>query len=203
MPALGDVIRVIESGTMFGEVWKNVYHYNTALAGPLDTVEDFNIAFNSVFHPALDNIQTISVLYLERVIENLDDPLFFGEFPLAFAGVIVTPAMPSYVAYGVKLSRTFKTTRNGAKRYIGASESTVTDQNQILPVPSQDAVTDALITEIEPPAFPALVGSYVPVIFRPAGSVPSSPAQETNPIRAASFNLPITTQNSRKAGTGE
>lgn len=203
MPALGDIIRVVETGTLLGENFKNVYHYLTTLGAPLDTVTDFSDAFAATFHPALEEMMSDEVAFTLRVVEDLDDVLFFGEFPLSSVGLLASPAQPSFVAYGVKLQRTFKTTRNGSKRYAGVVDGGVDDNDVILSSLLLDAVAAAIVTELEAPAFPLLLGSYVPIIFRPANSVPTSPAQATNPISAASFSSLITSQVSRKPGRGE
>ena len=203
MPALGATIPTGIEQIYLGQVVRNVYHYNTSLAGPSDTPEEIFGAFNGTVGLFVRAVQSSGLQWIEAVIENLDDELFFAEIPILLPGILAGELMPSYVAYGVKLSRTFKTTRNGSKRFAGAVETFVSGNVHSLPGAATTAVEDALTQLLTVADDPGLEGAYTPIIFRPAGSVPSSPLAFSNPISAAIFSPNMTSQVSRKAGTGE
>lgn len=203
MPALGDVIKIIINQRLFGQAVRNVYHYETVLASGTDTPTNVFDAFELAVIGPVQAIQNTALVYEGAVIENLNDELFFEEIPLALTGDGLGVPMPSYVAFGVKLVRSFKATRNGGKRYAGVQEESVLDNDQTLLQATQDLVTDGLILLLDLNVLPALSGAYAPVIFRKPEVGPPPVIEFSNPIKAAQFSETVTTQNSRKAGVGE
>ena len=202
MPALGDVIRIIVQQSLLGEQVRNVYHYETTLASGTDTPQDIWDAFRLAVIVPVSLAQHVGLSYDLAVIEDLNDELFFEEIPLAFAGLLTGLAMPSFVAFGVKLLRTFKTTRNGSKRFAGVREENVDDNQQNLTPAVSGPIEVGLATLLDLTVLPALSGAYTPVIFRPGSLGPPIVVEFSNPVKSAQVAANITTQNSRKAGTG-
>lgn len=82
--------------------------------------------------PLLFAAQSNTVVGGTLSVENLTDGLTFAEIPLVGTGAMTGDVAPAFVAAGIKLTRTNKTTRSGAKRIPGMVEAVI-ENGQFIP----------------------------------------------------------------------
>lgn len=154
-------------------------------------------AFNEDLLPVLDNYQINTLDYDEVIVDNVTGDLApLVGVPAVASGSASGTELPSFVALAVKLNRTTKETRNGAKRICGQLEENVTgnffDTAYSATFPALETALGSDITTVG--------GIFHPVIVRPP--VAPSVLWTTNDVLSAIANRQITTQNSRKLGVG-
>lgn len=200
--AAGDVIRMTMVQKYDEQQCLNVFYYKVGVLGGGGITPA--VAGENFWEHVEDNwrIVTSDEVTFDRVlVENLDGDLSYGEYVIPDAerhGQVTTESMAAFVAVGIKLNRTSRLTRNGAKRIVGITESSV-DQFGVLSAGAYtvfqelaDVFADDLMAGAAVFAEPVIVG--FPNDNRLARVEVS--------IDTATVATVITTQNSRKRGHG-
>ena len=126
MASIGDIIRLTVSGKYQGQDVVNVFFYEigagtTGAIVPEAWLPDWANEFEAKVLPTLST----DLIYDRIVYDNLTDGLEFADVGIDARGVDGSDPLPSANAMAVKMSRTTKITRNGAKRYAGLTETNV------------------------------------------------------------------------------
>lgn len=203
MPVAGDVFRITMCAELFEQQVCNVFYYIVAAwTGNVSLEDVLNEFIDTVIDP-VRQAQSNSLVYQDLSIADTNQPEVFFEMPLTVAGIgAASPSLPSYAAFGFKLVRTDRSTRNGAKRFAGVPEAAVTGNAIVSP-------TATVYTNIETALAANLVvtgtgggaATLNPCIVRFS---PLDPYQisELNLVSEAQIQPNATTQNSRKPGRG-
>lgn len=203
MPTAGDVFRITSCAELFGQQVCNVFYYLVAAWTGAVSLEDVIDEFiDSILDPTRV-VQSSSVVYNNVSLVDAMTPSVAFEKPFTDAGLYTTTAaMPSYVAFGVKLVRDTPVTRNGSKRIAGVCEGQIVGNDVTsLPAGAQAAIEAAYAADLSVTGSVGGSATLIPVIVRFS---PLDPYQvvEANPITEAQFKTTVTTQNSRKVGHG-
>lgn len=204
MYSAGDIIRITMKGTYLTQQVVNVYFFLIdSITAPdvslFDVLDDFVTDFDDSVMGTLSSELT----YSSVIVDNLTDGVSFDEYSFSIAGVQPGEPLASFYALGVKLSRSTKATRNGAKRYAGLPENLV-DGNQ-------HSVAAGDITDIQsflgtPRTYADYDGAGSTIVLRPVivgrtlnvDGVYELDLSKINQISGAIVNPNVTTQNSRK-----
>ncbi len=199
-----DVLQVTNFHLFLGQLCLNVYHYQIEdLTAPqilLSDIRDVLIAdYVAQVLPSLSG-----GLVLFRVLtENLTNGTEFRDDPVNHSGLEGSDALPSSVAYAIKLNRSNKLTRSGAKRLVGVTEAAVSGNAVGLPLPNIASMEiffgdakiainyDGLGNNVQ--ITPVIVGRTLSV----GGSYELDLAK-INPVLTAQVQALLSTQNSRK-----
>lgn len=193
---IGDVIRITQKSLYGGEEQVNVFFYQVRTIGVgvsyadiLDTFDGFvSVAHANVAH-AGTNIFQLDAL-------NITNGVDIGALSTDIDGTIGGEGMPTFVAWGFKLTRTDTSTRNGSKRFGGVSESSVLNGNaEASIVPSLNALATVLQNDLVV-AGDASETRLVPVIV---GRTPTGEYDlaRINIVQSAAYRK-VTSQVSRK-----
>jgi hypothetical protein len=191
--ALNDVYRATAFGTIFGQPIASVFYYQ--VTGPLVPTDD-PAAFAPFWYsnvmglamPALSD----QVSYSGWLVEDIDDLTKFSEELSTLTGAVAGDCLPAYAAFGFRLRRLTRDSRNGAKRLAGVPESS---QVNGVAVPGVIAALTAFATQY---GADLTVGgaTFSPIIFRrPETAFPVGVPFRSN---GADY-VRISTQNSRKS----
>lgn len=204
MPTVGDVFRITLCAEMFSQDVCNVFFYTVAFWTGNVTLEEVLDEFIATVVEPVRAVQSNSVVYTEVSIADAMDPAVYFEMPYTSVGAESGAAgMPSYVAYGFKLVRTDRTTRNGYKRFAGVTENQVTGNNIVTPgAAAFTDIEDGLAADLAVTGGGGGTATLAPAIVRMS---PLDPYQvsEVNLVSAAEMAVYVTTQNSRKVGRGD
>lgn len=129
MAAVGDIIRVILSQDLGGNLVQNVFHYRLDSfvgSGATDFINDaLRSQFLSTVRPAMELVQATSLEYTQIDVQNLNDVA--GDEVLALTGTGSAGASaPSLAAYSFQLRPQDKSIRHGRKSIAGINELNVT-----------------------------------------------------------------------------
>jgi len=203
MPTTGDVFRITLCADLFGQDVCNIFHYIVAAWTGNVSLEDVIDEFIDAVVTKIDDIQSNSVVYQMVSIADAMSPEVYFEKPYTVtASGTTSPSLPSYAAYGFKLVRTDRTTRNGYKRFAGVGEEQVSGNDVVSPSGAgYTALETALAADLAVTGSGGGSATLAPAIVRMS---PLDPYQvsEVNLVSAAELNPIITTQNSRKVGRG-
>lgn len=99
----------VSAGTATAAILAEAFEFNVWTAIMLATIDDF--------------------VGTTMIIENLDNPLDFGEFPYIYTpnGQVAGDGMPSFVSCQMTFLRSRSDVRNGAKRFAGIPDIDVTN----------------------------------------------------------------------------
>lgn len=191
MGAVGDFMQLVLTSEFAGVECKNIFYYRVQTAG---SATDLLNEWTLELFPKIQAITSTSVTYISRNVYNLNDLTDFDErqFGAGTDGDVVGDALPSFNAWGFKLNRTDRTTRNGAKRFVGVPESASN-----LGVHDGSLSTEIASLEFELSDLVQGAGTSVfqPIIYRSGTSTGNG---VWNDVSSASYQR-ITSQNSRKA----
>ena len=200
MAGVGNIIRAVSCGNLLGENFCNVFYYIVSLWTGNVTIEDVKSQFIAAVIDELNTVLTDDVTYTNANLDNLNDPNEFWEATFSRPGGNIDNTMPAFVAAGVQLLRTDKTTRHGSKRFCGVGESMFTDG---VFTPSQafiDALEDACTAVLADDDLAGNAFALDPVIVGTDLITGLPDPDRTNYIKGAKLRR-ITTQNSRKGYT--
>ncbi len=154
-------------------------------------------AFDEDLLIALAPIQHTSVVYISIRAKNVTGDLAdFVRTPTTSAGTLVGLPLSSFIAAGIRLNRTTKETRNGQKRFCGATEEAMAVQSWD---PTYLTVLETLGLALVAP-ITTVGGIFNPVIARQDPIIPTN--WTTNPVQSHTVRSTVTSQVSRKAGSG-
>jgi len=176
------------------------YEWNVNEGGTL-TAADVGEAFWNHVQDDWRAMVSVGVTFDRVIIENLDGDLQYGEYvipALERAGEALGTGMASFVSYGIQLNRTTRAVRQGAKRLVGVSEDYVGEKGVLAPttLAGLQVVADVFAADI---SF-GLGLTINPVIV--GFPTPSRPVRVAVPIDTATAKTYVTTQNTRKRGSG-
>lgn len=194
MGNIGDFMELAVRGTLFGQPWANVYHYQLLRQGP--GPGNLITAFNTDIIPTLLTIQINNVQYTELEAFNLNQPQTeYSYAAVTHTGQLTGDGMTAFMAYGFKLVRGTKEVRNGSKRIAGVDETFVTDG--VLDPLYQSAV-DAVAAKFHQTLQVGGQDTFLPVICRVQGTLTGGYVIEASAEVIGADYQRITTQNSRK-----
>jgi len=204
LAATGDIIEVKMSWGWSSTIpeFINIFHYQNTGDPFFIDVDAVNAFFDAAsetgeFVEVLLNALSSVVQILSVEMTNLDNPDDFALYvlPTPVAGDISGDSMPSFVAYGYTYERSTRATRNGAKRFVGVPEQSVS--NGVI-VPAAVFGVQAIAAALEVPvSFSVDAGidnALTPTIVRKTGTFTYS---ATNLVSGVTYKR-VTTQNSRK-----
>lgn len=203
MPINGSaqILEIIDRQVLFNQEVINRYWYR------LDAVSTPDLtALAAVFKVQIPNsllsIQSDQLTHIETEIINHTDLTNYGTFTNGDTGSLTDPAiLPPFVAFGIKLLRSSRDMRNGAKRIAGMQENYQDDgflePGILATVASAVGGMDTTLVES--------IRNYFPVIVRnrPTPSDPTIDPDDTSTWRytfvsGVVVRTVVTTQNSRK-----
>lgn len=209
MANVGDVLEftLVQKYGVLADQMLNVFHYEiTAASGPeplLAVGDDLATQWVTQFAPLWAAVTSTGVSITGWVIQNLDDPDDFasGSFPTPLTGDVAGDSMPPFVAWGFKLNRTTRATRNGSKRFTGVPESLVASY-----IPTSGALPDlndlaAFLgseVDIAVPSPGTYTTTWGPRVIHKTGQFTYA---GVNIVLSAEFRA-VTTQSTRKLGRG-
>lgn len=151
-------------------------------------------------------VQATALQYERLLIENMSNGIEFLDAAYVDTGLNASPTLPSSVAIGVKQLRETKVTRNGSKRIAGVPEGQVSGNDvsfsagviaaveafygAAMLIGDGTAVNDALLE-------PVIVGRTLD-----GSGVYQIDLSKINPVVGAVFRTTVSTQNTRKPGSG-
>lgn len=206
----GEILRVIDKQTLFGQQVLNVYYYEvgTDLGGttPLEIAEGW---WDSI-EEALRACQHEELNHVEVTVESLDGSHDFGTFTIPIGmgeGTRTgTDCMPPFASFGLKMIPQNRQVRPGSKRIAGVDEDVV-DNGGVVST-GMIALLQTFADIISAPIpFVGFLDTIVPVVvgFPHPASPTGRPARLDRvaiPVTATSVSTYVTTQNTRKYGRG-
>lgn len=209
----GDIIEMTLKYRYNGNEFRNVFHYTWDFISPpvtlLEATQEFFEAMCTVLQAVVVGGTTVYGASALNITDDISVADYAPASPYVTSGR-TGEASSMFVALGITLLRTDRSTKQGAKRFGPLSESDVT----------AGVISSGLLTSAETAVAvltdPILVvglggsGNLTPVIYgealpeRPSkrgGMLPPRPAS-ANPIVGAVVNTQATSQVSRKPGRG-
>lgn len=115
--------------TLFGQVVKNVFHYQSRGASdPTNTLGEIAVAWGTGMIAAVSNVQCSNVEYVSIYIRHLAGDMDEATVPLsATTGAVVGDCLPPHDAFAFRFNRTSTLTRHGQKRIAGVPEGAQDD----------------------------------------------------------------------------
>jgi len=198
--AIGDYYRLIDYQTIQGQQIVNLYDYQqTAIFTPsgFNEADDLGTAWNNQMLPmivALQSEQVSHFLWVVGAFGSFTD--FSSGVPDGNVGLVTGGCLPSFAAWGYKLSRTTRETRHGSKRIAGVAEAW--QQNGVADSPAATAIAN-LAVALSTPLQVDDADVFTPVILHldPVTHLPTV----SNKIAIGVYRG-ITTQKSRQPGHG-
>jgi len=198
--SVGDVIKISDCQTLFGQSLCNIFYYVvTVWTGNAD-IDDIISDWITFVLPGITPIQHVDLTHVNIAAENVTTGLEFGAQAISVAGQIASaPSMPSYVAGSFRLERATRLTRPGFKRIAGIPESLVDDNDfdvalaAVINAAGSMAATLGMVTPApgDGTLVPSIVGR------QPDGSLDLA---RISPVTTVSPVVDISTQVSRKPG---
>jgi len=195
------ILEIIDRQVLFSQEVINRYWYRLDAISTPDLTALANAFRVSVANPLLA-IQTDQLTHIETEIINHSDLSNYGTFSNGNSGDLTDPAiLPPFVAFGIRLLRSSRDMRNGAKRIAGMQENYQDDgfleAGVLATVASAvSGMGDNLVESIR---------NYVPIIVRnrPTADDPLIDPDDTSTWRysfvsGVQVRTIVTTQNSRK-----
>jgi len=127
MAAGGDVVELVHEQVYLGQVVNNVYFFEAIVGGA--SLQDLADWFEAAVVPATKIIQNDEVSHVALRLRNLFNLAEVVEEPLTGVGGNASGnlELPSFIAASFRLDHDNAVVRPGYKRFVGASESNVTD----------------------------------------------------------------------------
>lgn len=190
--ALNDVYRATAFGSIFGQRIASVYYYQ--VTGPLDPTDGAAILAPQWYLNVVGTgcaVQADALNYDSWLVENIDNLAEFSEEQSANPGLVASDCEPAYVAWGFRLRRLTRDSRNGQKRLPGVPSASILNGVAVAGVM---AALTAFATQY---GTDITVGgaTYSPIIFRRPD--PTFPIGVPFRSDGADY-IRVTTQNSRK-----
>jgi len=208
MGSVGDVYEVVDHSQQEGQEVLNVYFYrlDTPVVG--NAAEMAVASYIDVVLPDVLDAQSVNVVHTEVSARNLFDAGETWSELISEPGISAGDALPIFNAVAYRLIGSNSAVRDGQKRYAGLYEGAVTDgvidDTGFLAVLATLAVTLATGLPIG-----LDIDALIPVIV---GRILVSPGSYRLPNNAgeavlseivdALFNVEVTSQTSRKIGSG-
>ena len=201
MASNGDILRLIATSTLGGQLVQNVYHYlvdNIVGSGSSDFINSaLRSQWRSVVLPPVKLIQNDAIQYSQIEVQNLNDVAGDELFSFSESGLQAGESLPSLVSWSYQLRPEDKSIRHGRKSIAGVPELEVAINEPtpgVLPA-LIDVGVQLATTLVHPNA------DFVPVVARilPASVRPFLPYAV--PVAEGIFRG-IGTQYSRKKGRG-
>lgn len=127
--ATNDKFRLTARATYLGQQIQNVYHFiqTAGTGGAQPLAQEFRLSW--LIDIAL--VQNVGVSNFNALVVNLDDDEDFADFTYSSAelGKVTGEGLPSYVCWTYRVTRTSRLFRNGFKRFVGVSESSIVGNN--------------------------------------------------------------------------
>lgn len=205
MPVVGNdpVFEVVHVQQMHGQAVYNVYGYAITSGEIANNVPDLLAGWILNNLPEIKAVQHEDVLHIRLEARRLNDLTEFGVTDLTpqTGDITASEPLPIFNAGYIRLLRSTKETRSGAKRIVGLVESHVTDDS--INATGQTA-WDGLATELGSP-FSSGGISFAPVILG-GKTLDGVPVPEGswiyNFVTEGQLVPEVTTQSSRKIGRG-
>jgi len=210
--ALDDIyrVRLIQAYGTSGQQSINVFHYKQVFeVDPSGDAAELLVNFRDNVETLIRDCQTANISTLQIAVENVvpGTDNAYESFALNTRfGDHADQALPPFACYAFRLNRTSSAVRNGQKRFWGIPET-----HQV------DGVINATGLGFTVPLAAALgadlggiptFNTFRPIIYRIAREEVTIPAKTIPALAAANFPISsaayisISTQNSRKFGTG-
>lgn len=198
---LGDLIRIVDNQTLFGQALMNVYYYRVTTVTPqtndvyevmLDWFEDNIIANVGALQSDELNHNMLQLVNLSNNIDIVERPIDIDGGQSATS----EDTEPSYVTVGYKLVRESLVTRHGYKRFSGIVNGNI-DGNTYTADPEyvhdiEEALAADMMSGVATIAEPVIVKHPIPA--------PPISSYEYSSIGAAQLRG-VGTQNTRKPST--
>jgi len=125
--AINDIIQLVTTAELFGQVINNVYHYKITTLGTGNVAAEETVAsWLDMVLPDLRNVMTASMQFRELFAVNLGFPSDFYATTLAIDGNIpvgTSPGQPSWMTLVFRYNRVSAADRNGYKKIAGVTEN--------------------------------------------------------------------------------
>ena len=196
--AVGDVYELTDHQTYLSQEVANRYHFrNVGVSG---TAEDCALAYVTDILPSLLPLQDDLLEHVRISVINYDDPTDYHEEALVGSegtSALGGDALPSFVAFRLRILRSSREIRNGSKRYAGLNEGQV---NQNTLVAGEVVKLETLASALEQQITAPLGGTFSLVLY--GHITPNRPAPIVVPVAGVQALSGVTTQNSRKVWVG-
>ena len=194
--AVGDIYRLKDFQTFLGQQVLNVYYYRMSAGS--GGAQDLITAYLLDVLPNIVPFQTDDVTHTVIEAMNLASLTDFAQQSITSGGQgqEVSQSSSPFHAYGFRLVRTTRETRQGYKRYAGVPSPAVVDG--VITTPSIQASLSALEPVLAATIDDGLGQEFEPIIAR-IGLADAVLA--TNDVQAGVY-YGLTTQSTRKFGSG-
>lgn len=181
---------------LFGQVCYNVFYY-WELGGENNAPQPLTTAFDGTVLPEIAKVQSDDVSYLAiRSAAMTGTAADYVLAPSQADGDQVGTPLPAFMALGVTYNRQTKEVRNGAKRFAGMLKENTSGS---VWTAAYTAIVDLMLPFLELDLSSGGF-TYRPIIARPP--TPPSGVWTYALISNITLNGDVTSQNSRKRGTG-
>lgn len=203
-----DIYQVIDRQDNNGQECLNVYFFRRdSVVGTGTDAQALWVAFYDNVLPAIQPVQNTSVIHNNLTVRNLFDDEDAWDEDISVAGTVTNAdEMPIFNAINVTLSHDNPSIRPGSKRYTGLDE--LWNVNGVLSGATPIAAYTTLTDQLASPLPEGVIDTWFPVVVQrilEAGvyRLPTTIEEAVfGGIIAAVFNTLISSQNSRKIGTG-
>lgn len=124
--ASDQIVRLTVKQALAGEEIVNVYFYQSQELVGAVSYEDVWADLKPILVDAVTPNQHVALQYTSVLMENMTNGIDLVEIPLTDTGELDTGEfLPTLNAFAIRFNRTSRVTRNGYKRYAGATEDKV------------------------------------------------------------------------------
>ncbi len=191
MPAVGDLLQILMSTSVGGQIFQNVFHYACTAAGG-GGVDELLDEFDTLIASNVEGIIHESGTIIGSRVKNLDNLLEFAQQTLNRVGNRTGELLPIWEGFTFHLPTTDLRVHNGRKNFGPIGES---DQNGAVPAAALAGALDAVAGGLDSPLITDTQGTYVPIIWSPANDHHTGDLMVFPGVTQVGF---VSTQNSRK-----
>jgi hypothetical protein len=120
---LGPVYQITVNGTIFDQVFVNVWYYNVPAGTGLEA-DAVGSAFKIGILPNICSVQSVAVEYLDMQIIGARDSIDVATIEIRESvGLVAGDCLPPFAAWSFMYSRANLLMRNGYKRFPGVAET--------------------------------------------------------------------------------
>lgn len=178
---------------------RNVQFYRCSVVSDVISLTEAAGYIGDLAGPLYAAITPADVIGESVIVEDVTLGLEFGTAPWSWTGLDAGESCPPYVAYGIRLNRGNKTTRNGYKRIAGVPESAqdAGDLNQVTITALETLANDLFVGDVEITLPDDRTFTFVPIIVgrNVAGQLDLTRTQN---VQSATVKTKTTSQVTRK-----
>jgi hypothetical protein len=196
--AFGPAYQIVVQGTIFDQVFVNVWHY-VVFEGEGGDADPLGVAFKIAILENLVAIQNVAVEYQLMTINGERDSTEVAQIDISdLHGLVTGDCLPPYAAWAYRIARSSQEMRNGFKRFPGVSEAWQTNGEVASGTPATEVAGMGGTLKVDLSLSTGHIG-VLTVPKRQWHNVPVVPIEFWIPGDVNYQN--ISTQNSRKFGS--